>query len=185
MVSDDQNLLAYTIDYTGFRQYALQVKDLRTGQTLPDTAERVTSFEWAADNKTLFLTTEEQVTKRTDKLWRHVLGSRRSSRSTTRRTNSTTSASARRATSKYLILQIEAKDTTEVRYLRRRQSAGRTSRCFLPREKEHRYYLDHREDLFYIRTNRTGRNFEIVTAPEQPAGTEELEESSSRTARTC
>ena len=74
VVSDDQNLLAYTIDYTGFRQYALQVKDLRTGQTLPDTTERVTSMAWAADNKTLFLTTEDAVTKRSDKLFRHVLG---------------------------------------------------------------------------------------------------------------
>src|SRR5271165_1323700 len=58
VVSDDQNLLAYTTDYTGFRQYGLHVKDLRTGQTLPDTTERVTSVVWAADNKTLFLTTE-------------------------------------------------------------------------------------------------------------------------------
>ena len=75
VVSDDQNLLAYSSDYTGFRQYNLQVKDLRTGKTLADTAERVTSVEWAADNKTLFLTTEDAVTKRSNKLWRHVLGS--------------------------------------------------------------------------------------------------------------
>src|SRR5579871_1942628 len=62
-VSDDSNLLAYTTDVTGYRQYSLHVKDLRAGQTLPDTAERVTSLEWAADNKTLFLTTEDAVTK--------------------------------------------------------------------------------------------------------------------------
>ena len=59
MLSDDQNLLAYTLDYVGFRQYTLQVKDLRTGQTYPDSAERVTSVEWAADNKTLFYYTED------------------------------------------------------------------------------------------------------------------------------
>ena len=75
VVSDDHNLLAYTIDYTGFRQYGLQVKDLRSGQTLADTTARVTSMAWAADNKTLFLTTEDDVTKRSDKLFRHVLGS--------------------------------------------------------------------------------------------------------------
>ena len=44
VVSDDANLLAYTVDFTGFRQYTLQVKDLRSGATLPDTAERVTSL---------------------------------------------------------------------------------------------------------------------------------------------
>ena len=99
VVSDDQNLLAYTIDYTGFRQYSLQVKDLRTGRPCPDTTERVTSVAWAADNKTLFLTTEDEVTKRSDKLWRHTsgLGQLRSA-STKRRTSSTISAWARRAT---------------------------------------------------------------------------------------
>ena len=45
-VSDDANLLAYTTDTTGFRQYRLSVKDLRTGATLPDAAERVGSVEW-------------------------------------------------------------------------------------------------------------------------------------------
>src|ERR1019366_8554309 len=50
VVSDDQNELAYTVDFTGFRQYALRVKDLRTGKTWPDTTERVTSVAWAADN---------------------------------------------------------------------------------------------------------------------------------------
>src|SRR5690349_14304559 len=39
VVSDDQNLLAYTLDYTGYRQFTLQVKDLRTGATLPDMME--------------------------------------------------------------------------------------------------------------------------------------------------
>ena len=54
-VSDDSNLLAYTTDDSGFRQYTLHIKDLRTGQELPDTAERVTSLSWATDNKTLVL----------------------------------------------------------------------------------------------------------------------------------
>jgi len=40
-VSDDGNLLAYTTDDTGFRQYTLAVKDLRTGKQLADHAERV------------------------------------------------------------------------------------------------------------------------------------------------
>src|SRR5450755_61877 len=54
VLSDDQNLLAYAVDETGYRQYRLGVKDLRTGATLADTADRVTSLAWASDNKTLF-----------------------------------------------------------------------------------------------------------------------------------
>ncbi len=51
VVSDNDDMLAYTVDLTGFRQYGLQVKNLRTGETLPDTTERVDSVVWAADNK--------------------------------------------------------------------------------------------------------------------------------------
>lgn len=98
VVSDDQTMLAYTVDFTGFRQYGLQVKNLRTGETLPDTTERVDSVEWAADNHTLFLTTEDAVTKRSDKLWRHTLGGASLSQSTKRKTNSTISAWRKRAT---------------------------------------------------------------------------------------
>src|SRR5277367_3106490 len=73
-VSDDSNLLAYTTDNVGFRQYKLHVKDLRTGKLLPDTAERVDSLTWAADNKTLLYSTEDAQTKRSDLVHRHALG---------------------------------------------------------------------------------------------------------------
>ena len=164
VVSDDQNLLAYTIDYTGFRQYALRVKDLRTGQTLPDTTERVTSLAWAADNKTLFLVTEDAVTKRSDKLWRHVLGTAKFEEIYNEKDELYDIEIGKTRDLKYLFLQSEAKDTTEMRYLRADRPADAFA-VFLPREKGHRYYLDHREGLFYIRTNKSGRNFAVMTAP--------------------
>src|SRR5262245_26822273 len=77
-VSDDSNLLAYSTDTTGYRQYNLHVKDLRTGQTLGENIERTGSVVWANDNKTLFYTTEDAVSKRSDKFWRHVVGSDKS-----------------------------------------------------------------------------------------------------------
>src|SRR3984957_14962616 len=73
-VSDDSNLLAYTTDNVGFRQYKLHIKDLRSGKVMADTAERVDALTWAADNKTLFYTTEDAQTKRGDLVHRHVLG---------------------------------------------------------------------------------------------------------------
>jgi oligopeptidase B len=165
VVSDDQNLLAYTIDYTGFRQYSLQVKDLRDGHTLPDTTDRVTSVAWAADNKTLFLTTEDAVTKRSDKLWRHVLGSARFEPLHDEKDELFDIEIARTRDKSYLVLGIEATDTSEARYLRADQPQGSFA-VLLPREKKHRYYLDRREGLFYIRTNKPGKDFAVVTAPE-------------------
>ena len=76
VVSDDGNLLAYSTDTTGYRQYKLQIKDLRTGQMLPETFERVGSVIWATDNKTLFFTTEDAVTKRSDKFYPSCAGKR-------------------------------------------------------------------------------------------------------------
>ncbi len=71
----DGNLLAYTTDVLGYRQYQLHVKDLRTGKTVENIAGRVTSVAWAADNKTLFYVQENPTTKRSEELFRHVLGS--------------------------------------------------------------------------------------------------------------
>src|SRR5216117_3196514 len=74
-VSDDNQLLAYSTDTTGFCQYVLQVKDLHTGTTFAERFERVTSVAWASDNRTLFYTVEDETTKRSHRLYRHVLGS--------------------------------------------------------------------------------------------------------------
>src|SRR3954470_20039486 len=74
-VSPDGNLLAYSYDDTGFRQFTLAVKDLRTGQTLTDHAERVGSVVWAADNQTIFYTQEDAVSKRQYRLYRHAAAS--------------------------------------------------------------------------------------------------------------
>jgi oligopeptidase B len=168
-VSDDGNLLAYTVDFTGFRQYTLQVKDLRTGTTLPDTTERVTSVAWAADNKTLFLTTEDKVTKRPDRLLRHVLGDSNFELVYEEKDELYDIGVDKTRDLRYVLLEIEAKDTTEWRYLRADQPQAGLA-VFLPRQKGHRYFLDHRENEFYIRTNRDGVNFSLMVAPEaQPA----------------
>jgi oligopeptidase B len=169
VVSDDQNELAYTVDFTGFRQYGLHVKDLRSGKTLPDTTERVTSVEWAADNKTLFVVTEDAVTKRSDKFFRHVLGTANFEPVYDEKDELYDIGVGKTRDKKYLLLQIESKDTNETRYL----PAGHPQDNFavlLPRAKKHRYYADHREGLFYIRTNKNNRNFEVVTAAENDPG---------------
>src|SRR5262249_53281848 len=72
-VSDDGHLLAYSTDITGFREYTLYVKDLRTGQLLPGTIERVSSVAWAADNLTIFFVLEDE-TKRPYRLCRGRAG---------------------------------------------------------------------------------------------------------------
>jgi oligopeptidase B len=163
-ISDDDSLLAYSTDTTGFRQYSLHVKNLATGETLTDTAERVTSLEWANDNKTLFLTTEDAVTKRSDKLWRKTLGGG-PQLVYEEKDELFTIRCSRTLDKKYLVLRVNSTDTTEARYLRAGDPSGAWS-VFLPREKKHRYDIDHREGLFYIRSDKGAKNFQVLTAPE-------------------
>ena len=73
-VSPNGKQLAYSVDFTGFRQYTLQIKNLDTGKNWDNTAERVTSFVWANDNATLFFVTEDATTKRSHMLHRQKLG---------------------------------------------------------------------------------------------------------------
>ncbi len=162
-VSDDGNLLAYTTDPTGFRQYHLHVKDLRSGRVLEDTAERVTSVTWAADNKTLFYTTEDAVTKRSNLLFRHVLGSK-PEEIYNEKDELYRIDVGRTRDKKFILLSIGATDSTEFRYLAADRPADHFQ-LFLARERDHKYDIDHREGLFYVRTNKGAKNFRVVTAP--------------------
>jgi len=163
-VSNDGNLLAYTIDNTGFRQYTLYIKDLRTGQVLPDRAERVDAVAWANDNKTLFYTVEDAVTKRSDRFYRHTLGQTADDLLYEEK-DELFRLEARRSRSKAVIFLIsDSYDSSEARYL----SADRPNeplKVIQPREPHHRYYPDQHGDLFYIRTNEGAKNFRLVSAP--------------------
>jgi oligopeptidase B len=163
VVSDDGNLLAYTTDTTGFRQFRLSVKDLRTGALLPDSAERITSVEWCADNRTLFYTTEDPVTKRSNLVWRHPLGDETEPvyQEKDRLYNLHLARSKDR---KMLFLRCVSTDTWETQFLPSDRPRD-AFRAVLPREKGHKYEVEHRDGEFYLRTNRDAKNFRLVTAP--------------------
>jgi oligopeptidase B len=164
--SDDQNLIAYTVDHVGYRQYRLAVRDLRTGTDLTENVERVTSIAWAADNSTLFVVTEDPVNKRSNMLWRHAIGTSTLTPIYEEKDEQYGIHLEKTRDKKYLLLRIESKDTTEVRYL----AADRTQDSFRPlraREPGHRYYVDHRDGTFYIRTDKGAPNFRVVAVSDQ------------------
>ncbi len=165
-VSDDGNLLAYSVDNTGYRQYTLHIKDLRTGAVLPDTAERVGSVTWANDNRTLFYSQEDEATKRHHRLYRHTLGSPGSEDALVyeepdERFNL---GAGKTRDKRYLVLGISSHTTSEERFLPA-DAPDSEWRLIEPRRDDIEYYADHRDGLFYIRTNDAGRNFRLVTAP--------------------
>jgi oligopeptidase B len=170
--SDDNSLLAYSLDTTGFRRYTLQIRDLRTGETLPVRIERVTSAAWAADNRTLFYTVEDETTKRSHRLYRHVLGAAEPDALLYEEHDERFRIDIERARSgAFLLLTIASHTTSEVRYLSAAQPNA-AFRLIAPREDNHEYYADHHPGpagdpsggIFYIRTNSGGRTFRLVTA---------------------
>jgi len=162
-LSENSQLLAYTTDTTGFRQYTLHVKDLRNGRILPDTAERVTSVAWARDDKTLFYVTEDAVTKRSNQLWRLELGGKAELVFEEKDEMFGVGLGMTRDR-QYLTLSMGSTDTWETRLLPADQPKGQF-KAVLPREKGHKYGVDHREGLLFIRTNKDAKNFRVVTAP--------------------
>jgi oligopeptidase B len=163
-VSDDGNLLAYSTDNVGYRQYTLQVKDLRTGRLLSERIERVDNAAWASDNKTLFYVTEDAVTKRQNKFFRHVVASDKSDLVYEEKDELFDIDAWRTRDRAIIVLQIAAKTSTEARFIPA-ASPGAPLTMVVPREPGHEYDIEHRGDLFYIRTNKGAKNFRVVTAP--------------------
>ncbi len=172
-VSDDNQLLAYSTDTTGFRQYTLHIKDLHAGGTLPEQIERVTSVAWAADNRTLFYTVEDEVTKRSHRLYRHVLGATEPDHLVYEELDERFRIEVERTRSRmFLLLTMASHTASEVRFLRADQPSDEFE-VITVREDDHEYYADHHpglegkggEGVFYIRTNSGGRTFRLVTAP--------------------
>jgi oligopeptidase B len=163
--SDDGNWLAYTTDNTGFRQYALAVKDLRTGKLLPDHAERVGSVVWANDNQTIFYTVEDATTKRQFQAYRHAVGTTGSDKLSYEEKDERFDVFSGKSRSKaYIFLYAGSHTTSEVRYIPADQPMAEF-KLMEPRKQDVQYFPDHHGDFFYVRVNDTGRNYRLVKAP--------------------
>jgi oligopeptidase B len=172
-VSDDSNLLAYAASTTGFREYWLSVKDLRTGKSVEDRLVRVAGFEWAADNQTLFYVTEDGA-KRAHRLWRHKLGEPRDKDVLLydEKDEVFRIAVTRSRDGKYLFRSSRSYAASEQWYLPADDPTGQW-KVILPRQDKHEYDVQHRDGLFYLRTNQGATNFKVVRFPvgkPDPAG---------------
>jgi oligopeptidase B len=164
VVSDDANWLAYSLDTTGYRQYVLHVRDLRTGKESGEQIERVGSVVWATDNKTLVYTTEDAVSKRSDKVFRHSVGAPSSELVFEERDELFDVSAGRSLDKKMIFVSSGAKTSTEVRYLPASTPAAPLT-VVLPREPGHEYDVDHYNGELYITTNKGAKNFKVVKAP--------------------
>jgi len=172
-VSDDNVLLAYSTDTTGFRQYTLEIKDLTNDTLLPFRVERVTSAAWATDSRSLFYVVEDEVTKRSHKLYRHVLWASGPDVLLYEERDERFRIDVERSRSgAYLFLVSNSHTASEVHYLRADRPAGQFQ-LIHGRKDNHEYYVDHHPGsasdpaggIFFVRTNDNGRTFRLMAAP--------------------
>lgn len=168
-ISDDGRYLAYTVDWTGFRQYELAIKDLVTGETSSYRVERVGSVAWAADNRTLLYTVEDEEQKRQYQLWRHRLGETEDQLVWQEDDERFNLAVGRTRDGKYLVVESSSHTTSESRVVRANAPDGALE-LIAARRDEHEYTIEHRDGLWFIVTNDKGRNFRLVTTPVETPG---------------
>ncbi len=172
--SDDDALLAYSTDVNGHRDYEFHLKNLATGEEIRTPIGKVASLVWAADNRTLFYTTEDEA-KRSYRLWRYTLGEKDSLLLYEEKDELYELEVGRSHDDKYLFAESVSSRTTEVRFLAADQPTGEW-RVIAPRRDEIKYFPESRDGVFYIRTNDGAPEFRVVTAPVDDPGVDHWQE---------
>ncbi len=164
-VSPDNKWVAFGIDTVSRRQYTLQIKNLETGEILPEKINNTTGGSaFANDNKTLFYTTNHPETLRSEKVYRHKIGENPSEDELvyhekdetfyafvykTKSDQFLVAGSTSTLTSEYSILDANKPDDD--------------FKVFHARERGLEYSISHYKDHFYVLTNADGAtNFKLM-----------------------
>jgi oligopeptidase B len=167
-ISPDNKLLAYGIDVLSRRQYKIYVKNLETGKIYSDEISNTEGNPvWAADNKTFFYTSKNQVTLLSEKIMRHQLGEAVTKDAVVYQEKDPSNYIyiERSKSDEYLFIVSRATLSAETRILKADNPLG-TFQVFQPRMKEVLYEVNHANNQFYILTNWSARNFRIMTCAE-------------------
>jgi oligopeptidase B len=171
-VSPDGTLLAFATDTVGHERFLLQVKDLITGELLPDRIEDVLGGGvWSPDGQDLYYCTVDESWRR-DKVWRHRLGSTGPDELVFHETDERYWVGVGRSrTQRLLMIASASKNTSEHRYLDCADPAAEWV-VFHPREEGLLYELEHAviggEDVFLVQHNHADPDFEIGSCPIAP-----------------
>jgi oligopeptidase B len=171
-VSPSDQLLAFTVDTMGNERYTLMVKDLTTGQLLPDRVLMVNySLEWADDNKTLFYGMGDSA-NRSYRILRHTLGSNAPDAVIAEEPDDLFGLSLEKTKDrKFILIHDGSFSSTEFKYLPANEPMG-TFKVIQPKTKDLEYSVDHHGDKFLIVTNDGALNFKLVEAPDNSPGRE-------------
>lgn len=168
-VSEDNKWVAFGVDLVSRRQYTIQIKNIETGEILPVKLENTTGGStWAGDNKTLFYTRNDQQTLRSDKIYKHTLGTDATLDPVVFHEKDDTFSTFvyKEKSKKYIVIGSSSTLTSEYQILEANNPNGEF-RIFQKRTRGLEYSISHYGDSFYIVTNKDkATNFKLMKTPE-------------------
>ena len=174
-ISEDNKWAAFGVDLVSRRQYTIQIKNLETGEILPVKLENTTGGStWAGDNKTLFYTRKDPQTLRSDKVYKHVLGTDASADTMVfhEKDDTFNTFVYKEKSKKYLVIGSSSTLTSEYQILEANNPNGEF-RLFQKRTRGLEYGIAHFGDSFYIVTNKDkATNFKLMKTPETATSAE-------------
>ncbi len=169
-VSPDNKLVSFGVDTVSRRKYTLYMKDLITGKILDENIPLTTGGStWANDNKTLFYTQKDEQTLRSDKIYKHNLGTNSENDELVFTEEDETFGTFiyKTKSKKYLVIGSHSTLTSEYRILNADTPNGEFA-VFQPRERGLEYSISHFENNFYILTNKDkASNFKLMKTSEK------------------
>ena len=179
-VSPDGTLLAFSTDTVGNERYLLRVKDLRTGELLPDQVPNTLGgATWDLKGTVLFYTTVDDAW-RPDKVWRHTLGTAVSEDVVVHHETDERfwTSVGRTRSDRFVMVMSGSKLTTECRVLDADEPAGEL-RVVAPRREGVEYGLEHAviggEDCFLVLHNDGAENYALARTPVDATSHEQWE----------
>lgn len=174
-ISEDNQWAAFGVDLVSRRQYTIQIKNLKTGEILPVKIENTTGGStWAGDNKTLFYTRNDIQTLRSDKIYKHTLGTNASADVVVfhEKDDTFNTFVYKEKSKKYLVIGSSSTLTSEYQILEANNPNG-NFRVFQKRTRGLEYSISHYGDSFYIVTNKDkATNFKLMKTPETATAAE-------------
>ena len=166
-ISDDNKLLAYAVDEVSRRQYTIRVKNIETGETYSDAISDTQGDPcFAADNKTIFYTSNNPKTLLSEKIKRHVLGNDVKNDVVVyeEKDKSNYIGVGRSKNKKYIMIVSQAILSSEVKIIDA-SKPDEPYKIFAQRMKEVLYDVIPLDDKFLIRTNWNAKNFRLMECP--------------------
>ncbi len=177
-VSEDNKLLAFGVDTVSRRKYTIYVKNLETGELLPDKISITTGGStWSNDNKTLYYTTKDPETLRSNKIFRHTLGTEQENDKLIFEEKDETFSTFvyKTKSKKFLMIGSESTLSTEYRFADA-DANNPEFKIFQAREKDLEYSVYHFQDKFYVLTNLDAKNFRLMETPDTKTSKENWNE---------